>query len=204
MRTIIILSFLFLLTLCSWSQNKPKKPYYNQQIAKGLIKLDKSYFHYKSIKQNEVKTSIIHFFNNSDDTLELFFKNIPNYISINIEPQISKPQENGTITVVYDASKNIDKNGEIRWGKDYKRIPVFIKGKENQRNARTDFVTLRTFIEEDFSYLSKRELKTAPVIKFDTIVYNFGKIEQGTVVIHDFVFENLGKRDLKIRYAKGC
>ena len=52
--------------------------------------------------------------------------------------------------------------------------------------------------------MSKRELNKAPVIEFDTIVYNFGKVDQGTIIVHDFIFTNKGKNNLKITYAKGC
>ena len=201
---LIVVWCLIVVSLTSLAQNTQQKIVYHQQIASGLIKLDRSYFHYKTISQNESKSSDVHFLNTSKDTLELFFKNVPSYISTQVEPSVILPKQQGIIRVTYDASKNVDKNGSIRWGKDYKRLPIFVKGYENKRNARTDFITVRTFIDEDFSQLSKKELKNAPIIKFDTLVYNFGKVVQGTVVIHNFEFENLGKRDLEIRYAKGC
>lgn len=200
----ILITFLALLSVSGFSQKNSKKPVYNQQIARGLVKMDKAYFHYKSITQNQKQSATINVLNNSKDTMELVFKNIPTYITLESEPIILLPQQEGIIKVSYDASKNIDKKGNIKWGKDYKRIPVYVKGKEGIRNSRTDFITFRTFIDEDFSYLSKKERKNAPIIKFDTISFNFGKIPQGTVIIHDFVFENQGKDDLEIRYAKGC
>jgi len=203
-RLILLYTAIIFLSLVSFSQSKQAKKAYRQQIANGLIKLDKSYFHYKEVTQAQKKSGTIHLSNNSNEDIKLLFKNVPNYITIECTPEIIKPHEDAEIHVEYDASKNLDKAGLIKWGKDYRRIPIYIKGKEKLRNARTDFITIRTFILEDFSHLSKKQRKNAPVIQFDTIVYNFGKIEQGKIIVHDFVFKNKGKDDLMIRYAKGC
>jgi len=203
MKFILIL-LISLSSLFVYSQSKKKPIYYNQQIAKGILKMDKSYFYFKSIKQNESKSFSINIINTSKDTIEPVFKNVPEYISLETHPKKLLPQQKGIVKATYDASKNVTANNETKWGKDYKRIPVYIKGKEKYRNPRTDFITFRTFIDIDFSHLSKKELKQAPIIKFDTINYNFGKVVQGTIVKHNFIFENLGKNDLEILYAKGC
>ncbi len=200
----LIYTLVILLSLSSFSQKTQGKKSYNQQMANGILRLNKSYFHYKEITQLQKKSGTIQIKNTSEETMELLFKNVPNYITIECKPRILKAHKSGEILISYDASKNVDKAGALKLGKDYKRIPIYIKGKEKSRNARTDFITFRTFILEDFSQLSKKQLKRAPFIQFDTIVYNFGKIEQGKVIIHDFVFTNKGKDDLKIRYAKGC
>ncbi len=198
---ILLISFS---SLFSYSQNKAKPIYYNQQVARGILKMDKSYFHLKSIKQNETKSFNINIINTTNDTIEPIFKNVPKYISLETNPKKLLPLQKGIITATYNASENITAKNETKWGKDYKRIPVYIKGKEKYRNPRTDFITFRTFIDVDFSHLSKKELKQAPIIKFDTINFNFGKVVQGSIVKHKFMFENLGKHDLKILYAKGC
>ena len=203
-RLVLIYTIVVLLSLSTFSQKTQAKKSYNQQMANGILRLNKSYFHYKEITQLQKKSGTIQIKNTSEEAMELLFKNVPNYITLECKPKIIKAHENGEILISYDASKNVDKTGAPKLGKDYKRIPIYIKGKEKSRNARTDFITFRTFILEDFSQLSKKQLKRAPVIQFDTIVYNFGKIEQGKVIIHDFVFTNKGKDDLKIRYAKGC
>jgi hypothetical protein len=203
-KYILNLVALLIVSISLFGQQASILKKYPQSIADGSLKLNKSYFFYKSIHQNELKMDSIEIFNDSESELVLEFVNQPAYINLQQVPNVLKPKEKGIIKIQIDASKNIDNNGEINWGKDYKRIPISIKNKENLRNARTDFITVRAFLEEDFSHLSEKELKRAPKAIFDTIEYNFGKVPQGTVVIHDFIVENKGKDDLDIRYAKGC
>ncbi len=200
----ILLFLISLSSVFSYSQNNTKPIRYHQQIAKGILKMDKSYFNIKSIKQNESKSFEINIINTSSDTIEVVFKNVPKYISLETKPGALLPKQKGIIKATYYANKNVTAKNETKWGKDYKRIPIYIKGQEKYRNPRTDFITFRTFIDVDFSHLSKKELKQAPIVKFDTINYNFGKVVQGTVVKHSFKVENFGKHDLKILYAKGC
>ena len=91
------------------SNKKVSKKVYNQQISNGLVKLDKSYFHYKSMLTNQTKEEIINYLNNSKDTVELYFKNAPKYISIKTEPQFILPQQTGVIKLSYDPSKRVKK-----------------------------------------------------------------------------------------------
>ena len=199
---------LFTLTIAFFfntsAQNPKIKKNFSQPIANGIIKLDKSYFHYKNLTTKDIKEDTVNFKSFSEEELEIVFKNIPGHIVVEVEPKIIKPKSEGVIRIKYDASKRVDKKGKPVLGKEYKRIPIYIKGKEKQRNTQRDYLTVRTFIQEDFSHLSKRALKRAPVIEFDTIVFNFGEVPQGAVIVHDFVFTNKGKDNLDIRYAKGC
>ena len=52
---------------------------------------------------------------------------------------------------------------------------------------------------------AKKEKKTEPLpeISFDKLQYNFGKINQGESVSHQFVFANTGEAELIIANAKG-
>ena len=203
MRTTLIIFLIGLFSLGLYAQ-KNQKPQYRQQFYNGLIKLDKSYFNYKKVTQSQVIFDTIHIINNSKQKLELSFSRVPKYITLKTEPKILKPKQKGLITIAYDASKVLTKDSSPKWGKDYKRIPVSIKGVQSHRNRRTDFITFRAFITEDFSHLSKKELRNAPIIKFDTLVYNFGTVPQGTIIDHRFIFTNKGKDNLKIRYAHAC
>lgn len=179
------------------------KPYKNK-MTNGLINIEKTYFNYKSQTTKERKTEEIKYYNNSNDTIELYFRNNNKYISLNVNPAKLPPKKEGLIEFEYNPSKRLNSKGDIILGKDYKKIPILIKGHEKKRNSHTDMLILRTFIEEDFSHLSKKELKRAAKIKFDTLIYNFGIVPAGSSIKHDFVFKNTGKEDLEIRYAKGC
>ena len=202
MRQIFILLFFISTNFVSIAQKIPQQ--FTQAIANGKLKMDKSYFFYKDIKSNELKEETISVKNFSKDDIELVFRSVPNYISLELNPLVIKPNELAEIKFVYDATKRIDKKGGPILGREYRRIPIYIKGQEKSRDSRRDYITVRTFVQEDFSQLSKKQLKRAPIIKFDTIVYNFGEVVQGTILTHEFKFTNLGKDNLDIRYAKGC
>jgi hypothetical protein len=199
---ILIISFVFVINISA--QDKKLKKNFSQPIAGGLIKLDRSYFHYPNITTKDIKEDVVTYRNYTEKDIEIVLKKLPDHISVQIIPEIVKPNTEGLIKVRYDASKRINKNGDYVLGKEYMRIPIYIKGQETKRDARRDYITIRTFVQEDFSHLTKHELKRAPVIEFDTIVYDFGKVDQGTVIVHDFIYTNKGKDDLRIPYAKGC
>ena len=201
---VFLLVSLFNLTLIL-GQEQARKITYRQSFFKGRVKVDKSYFNHKKILQTQIQIDTIHILNNSNDPVRMAFRRTPSYISIEAEPSELAPKEEGIIKITYNTAKNLDKKGQQKWGKDYQRIAVYLKDKNNpKRSAWSDYITLRTFIVEDFSLLSKKQLRTAPIIHFDTLVYDFGKRPRGTVIVHDFKFENQGKNDLFIRYAYAC
>ena len=85
--------------------------------------------------------------------------------------------------------------------------------KENDRIHRESFSKaykaekLSATIKEDFSKMSEKERKNAAHIVFDTLIFNFGTINQGDVVSHNFNFKNTGKTDLlihKVKSSCGC
>ena len=203
MKHFLILLFIINASIPSLAQTKTQN--FSQSIANGILKMDKSYFYYKDLKSNDIKEELISVKNYSKEDVEIVFRSVPEYISLQVTPQHIKPNQIATIKLIYNASKRISKkDGSPILGKEYRRIPIYIKGKDKSRDNRRDYITIRTFIQEDFSHLSRKQLKRAPIIKFDTIIHNFGEIAQGTVLIHDFKFKNLGKDELDIRYAKGC
>jgi len=207
MKNIVTLFLILSSALIVFAQNKHTKASgvnYSQSLANGIIKMDKSYFFYKNVTNNEIISSTVRMKNYSDEDLELVFRSLPNHITIEQNSSVIKANSTAQIKIIYNTKKLKNKDGTPKLGKEYRRIPVYIKGKEKLRDSRRDYITIRTFVTEDFSYLTKKQLKRAPKIEFDTIVYNFGKVEQGLVVVHDFVFKNKGKDDLDIRYAKGC
>ena len=189
------------ISLKSMAQH-PKR-YYRQNFSNGAFFLHNSYIFLKNVKHTQKKIEKIPLYNHQKDSLRLSFRNVPSYISLKMEPSAIAHKEQGHIILTYDASLNKEKNKQQHWGKDYKRIAVFIQGQENKR-YRTNYITVRAFITEDFSQLTDKEKRKAPVIQWDTLIFNFDTVHSKTVVTHDFVFTNKGKRDLEIRYAHAC
>ncbi|MGL4412410.1 MAG: DUF1573 domain-containing protein [Bacteroidales bacterium] len=70
------------------------------------------------------------------------------------------------------------------------------------RNLSTDaYIYLQGELDEDFSSLTTRELKEAPLAYVETQSFDFGTIDEGQEVTHSFNLTNKGKRILLIRSA---
>lgn len=177
---------------------------YNQIIAGGLVRLEKTFFQYGSVDQITPILEQVKLLNSSPDSVEIQVANCPKHIVIEFLPKVIPPHKEGVMKVMYIGAKRMDTNGKQIWGEDYVRVNLKVSGKEGKADARTDFLTFRVFLEENFSELTEKQLKDAPIAKFDTIEYNFGKVPQGTIINHDFIVQNIGKNDLEIRYARGC
>ncbi|MBN2668034.1 MAG: hypothetical protein JXR60_02295 [Bacteroidales bacterium] len=203
-KLIWLFTFSFSTAVLAQNQAKNESAPLSQQIADGRISLSQSYFNYTQVTQSQIIEDELVLQNNTEVDMQIAFGNSPDYIALSCDPKIIKPGERGVIRLRFDANKKIDKQKQPILGKDYQRIPLFIKGLENTTNQRTDFITVRSFLVEDFSHLSEKELKDAPVAAFDTLVFNYGKVKQGEIVMHYFIVSNKGKDELFIRYAQAC
>ncbi len=173
---------------------------FRQQMGNGLLKLKSNHLPLGRIPHIKSKTDTLQVLNNSDNDMTLTFDRVPKHIVIKSEPATIKPHEQASIIVTYDASKNTDANGKQQWGPSSNRINVIING--DKEGSRRNLLTISANIYEDFSHYTKKQLANAPNIEFETLSYDFGTVEQGTVVKYDFVFKNIGKNDLEIRKVK--
>jgi hypothetical protein len=65
-------------------------------------------------------------------------------------------------------------------------------------------LTSKTFAQETPPTTNAAPIdKNAPVMKFEALEYNYGKIKQGEVVTKEFKFKNVGKSPLIISSAQG-
>ena len=60
-------------------------------------------------------------------------------------------------------------------------------------------LTVTATITEDFSGLTADEKANAPQAYFEAKTYNFGSLEQGKKIEHNFTLKNTGKSNLIIR-----
>ena len=116
--------------------------------------------------------------------------NLPAYIII--ERTTLKPGEEKTITITYDAVKR----GEIGTFKDVVTIQT--------QDAKEPNIILSTesTIKEDFSKLSPKQLKDAPIASLDSLTLDFKKIEKNTNPVREVKLYNKGKNPLIIRQLK--
>lgn len=100
-----------------------------------------------------------------------------------------KAGEEGSIVIKYDASKRND-FGTL------KDIVVF---NTNDSIEQDKEIYYQINIKEDFSKLSKGQLKKAPVANFDKTFLDFGNVKIGTTATQVIKVSNDGKSDLIIR-----
>jgi len=201
-KSIVFVAFFLLFSLGSFAQVKKQTKPYRYSMGKSELFLKKTYFNFGNLPNTQSKSDTTPFINKSDTVLNLKFRNVPKYITIEALPNKLKPNQKGKIIVTYNAKLDVNAKGEPNWGSRSRRVYLVING--NVADSRRNGISVRANLVEDFSHLTKKQLARAPKIQFmDTIVYNFGTINQGDVVKHDFVFKNLGKDPLFIRKVKG-
>jgi hypothetical protein len=151
---------------------------------------------FNNIIFNTSKTDTIWYYNSSNLTLKVSFKDVPEFISVKAEP-ILKPEQETFMLVTYDASKRND------WGLVFDYFTMVTNDTvmpEKRINASAQIV-------EDFSKFSDEDLKNAPKVIFTNLKYDFGTIKEGTEVKYKYVFSNDGNSDLIIRKTRascGC
>ncbi len=176
-------------------RTKTPEETYRKRI--GDLGLANSHLTMGKLYISEIKIDSLSVYNFSSEPVEISFQSIPKHITISAEPKVLKPQEKGSIIVLFDSNKQND------WGFIIDRIRVQLNGESPQGNL----LSISANIEEDFSKLSEEELAKAPKIVFNEQNKDFGTIDEGNPVEHEFVFTNKGESDLIIRKIKascGC
>ena len=105
-------------------------------------------------------------------------------------PKILQPSEFGEITISFKASK------KKKYGYFTDIIKIKTSSKSRKKNGK--IIVFGTILE-DFSLLSQKELIAAPIIRFDEIIFNIGRILKGNKRRCSFNFSNLGKDVLIVR-----
>ena len=161
------------------------------------LRLKSNHIAFTKIKNTEVKTDTLKIVNMSTKPLKVSFSKVPKHLTLKAIPETLKGKEKGIIVATYDAKKKND------WGYIIDRINILLNDSLNKKNR----LSISANIEEDFSYLSEKDLEKAPRIEFESTVFKFDTIRQGEIVEHLFKFKNAGKNDLIIRKVKascGC
>lgn len=154
----------------------------------GDIRLKRRNIYIPQIEPDEVKSADVEIINVSDKPVSVSFNNVPSYITMETVPAKLAPGAKGVLKATFDASAVND------WGSVNKWI-LFSTDGQNYSHR----MVVSANIQEDFSKLTSEELANAPVAAFSESRYDFGNINEGSVVKHDFILENKGKSDLIIR-----
>ena len=171
---------------------------YSKSFTGTNLRLKTTYVNLGNTTNKQEKQKSVEIVNDGDTDLSLTFDKVPAHLVVTAEPKVLKAHEEGKITIVYKAGLKKNADGSQNWGAQNDRFYVVLNDVKNTRN----FISVRTSITEDFVNMTEEEKANAPKIEFKELVFDFGTIEQGAVIKHDFTFKNLGINDLEIRHVK--
>jgi hypothetical protein len=156
-----------------------------------------NYLSLGNMTNTEEKTDTLEFYNSSDKDVTLDIYRTPDHIAVTFNPKVVAPKKFGKMIVKYNAkSRNA-------YGYVSDRVYMNIDGKNDNNYS----VGVSVTINEDFSKLSDAEKANAPVGAIENNIFDFGDVNEGDIVKHDFKLTNSGKSDLLIRNVKascGC
>lgn len=163
----------------------------------GDLRVETNHFAFIKVYNTQVKVDTLKIYNSSDKPMSVSFKDVPDYLNLNVSSKVLKPKEKAYVIGKYDGNKVND------WGFVTNRVKLFI----NDDDLPAGILTVSAKIEEDFSKLSPEEKRNAPKIVFDNKNFDFGKTSSKDKIEHIFKFKNEGSRDLvihKVRATCGC
>lgn len=169
--------------------NRTAEDTYTYQIGGGL-RLKTRALNFFDVYPNKAhRTRTLYVYNESDEPVQLTFRNVPKHIFIESQPEIIQPKKEGNVLVTYATDKVKD------WGMHKDDFEIFVKGKETKMTDNRIMVTAD--IWEDFSDLSRKERNNAPIIEVDTREVNFGECK--TPKTMKVSITNTGKSKMLIR-----
>jgi len=155
----------------------------------GKIRMRSGEMSFVKIKDKEVKTDTLQFYNPGNSPVSVKFKIIPPYVSIKTIPAVIPSKTNGFFLITFDATKR------PAYGYVSNRIYLSFDAQEKYDN----FLVVSAIIEEDFSKLTVADLANAPKIEYSSRTFDFGEISEGKKVDYIFTIMNTGKKELIIR-----
>ena len=162
---------------------------YTHQIGGGLriVNTTLNFFDVYPNKANRTRT--LSLYNESDEPIQLTFRNVPKNLYLVCEPEVIQPKKEGKVFITYLTDKVKD------WGLQTHSFDIFVKGKEAK--MKDNRITVTADIWEDFSNLSSKERKNAPVISGSAKNIDFGVCKSPTT--KSITISNSGKTKLIIR-----
>ena len=155
----------------------------------GNLRLRSGELSFVKIKDNEIKTDTLQFYNSGTIPVSVKFKIIPPHISIKTIPAIIPPKSTGFFLITFDATK------KPAFGYVTNRIYLTFNNQDKYEHA----ILVSAIIEENFSRLSADDMANAPRIEYSSRTFDFGEISEGKKADYTFKIMNKGKRDLIIR-----
>lgn len=140
------------------------------------------------MEKGKTRSASVNFYNRSTDSVSPRLAGLPAYMSAIMEPKSIAPGEQGTAIFYFNSGKCPDYgfvNDTITIAPTESALPFEL--------------TSVAIVEEDFSRLTDKELRSAPVATLSETSIDFGKIDKGAVVSRSCVLKNEGKKPLVVR-----
>ena len=168
-------------------------------MMENVLRIETPSLDFGVIDIHTIKKDTVLVYNPQDTAIQIIFPNTPQYMSVEMKPSSKiEPNTEGMMIISYDPLKRNE------WGTVFDKLYFGYEGKKNTYKSR---ISISAVIQEDFSKITKEELKIAPRIEFKNIEYNFDTIQQGKIVTTSYSFKNVGKSPLLVRKIKtscGC
>ncbi len=142
-------------------------------------------------KGDEVKSRTISVQNASASTMTVQFTNLPAHLEVQVQPQVLKPSERGTITINYNPAKAVE------WGPVEDALMPLINGAKDANDK--SGIQISAILLEDFSKMSTAEKQKAPILEVKSKNLHFGTIKKGSRVRGQVSIKNSGAKPLEIR-----
>lgn len=141
-----------------------------------------------SIIKGHTRSASVNLYNRSTDSISPSVENMPSYISMMMEPETVAPGEQGTAVFYFNSAKC------PLYG--FVNDTVMIAPHPGADAFPLPFVGI---VEEDFSKLTPKDIKKAPVATLSETSVDFGKIDRSDRVSRSVTLRNEGKSPLVIR-----
>ncbi|HHG84996.1 MAG TPA: DUF1573 domain-containing protein [Bacteroidetes bacterium] len=181
-------------------QIKPTVPAINYGIPRGALAFEKNMENVKNITSNDVQSVVFRFKNTSNSPVRILsnMTEIEPGLSFQAKDAVLQPGQESWVKVTVDGKvlkKNKQQNGY------FSKTLAFSTDEKNgaRKQLSVNGTYKRVFTAE--------EKANTPVIEFETVSVDGGKIIEGEKFVYDFKFKNMGKAPLEISSAKascGC
>ena len=135
------------------------------------------------------RTRTLAVYNEGTTPMKLTFRNVPNHVYIECEPEMVEPKQEGRVMITFITDRVKD------WGPRTDMLDIYVKGQETR--MKDNHLLLMADIWEDFSDLSKEQRKKAPEIEVSNTLLDF---ERGSKArTQSVTIRNTGHEKLQIR-----
>lgn len=176
------------LTIRGFVIPKPRSIADTLYTRSGSLRMVSKYLNLGDITTKEPVTQEFRLYNESTSPIKFEPPaNLPAYLKITVPPMIL-PGQNAYLKLTYDAKARKD------WGNVTDLFDLYTN--DTAESKKSFFVSAS--IKEYFPPMTREDSLLAPKLFVKPLFHDFGTIKAGTVVSHDFVLENIGKRPLQI------